>query len=139
MSYRVRLFHYLTEESRKIRTEVFVDEQGFQEEFDEVDARAWHLVVLDGDKAVATGRVFSEGAGAYHIGRVAVLKEYRKKQVGRIVMTELEKKAKELGAESISLSAQCQAAGFYKKIGYTQTEDFHLDQGCPHVTMIKAL
>ncbi|MBQ8515592.1 MAG: GNAT family N-acetyltransferase [Ruminococcus sp.] len=139
MEHQVRLFHYLTEESRKIRTEVFVNEQGFQEEFDEVDARAWHVIVLDGDKAVATGRVFSGIDGIYHIGRVAVLKEYRKMHVGRIVMTELEKKARELGAKCISLSAQCQASGFYEKIGYSLTEDLHLDQGCPHVTMIKVL
>ena len=30
------------------------------------------------------------------------------------------------------------AAGFYEKLGYTKTEEYHMDEFCPHVTMRKA-
>ena len=36
-------------------------------------------------------------------------------------------------------SAQVQAAGFYKKLGYVQVGDEYLDEHCPHVNMEKPL
>lgn len=139
MEYTVHIMGKITEECVQIRQEVFVEEQGFIDEFDDTDKSAFHAIVYDGKKAIATGRVFAGSETIYHIGRVAVLKEYRGKHAGEAVMAAMEQKAKMLGAEMITLSAQCQASGFYKKIGYTETDDFHLDQHCPHVTMTKIL
>ena len=139
MDYRVCLYNSLPEKAAYIRNTVFVKEQGFTDEFDAEDNRSWHVVVYDGEKAVATGRVFSDSEAEYHIGRVAVLKEYRSCGIGRIVMNALEQKAKELGAETVRLGAQCQAEGFYKKAGYESIGERFLEQMCPHVTMIKKL
>lgn len=124
--------------SINIRQTVFVEEQGFVDEFDEIDDVAWHAVLFVDDVAVATARAYDSENG-WHIGRVAVLKEYRKQGLGEEIMEAVEKKAYELGAKEISLSAQMQAKGFYEKIGYLSLDDLHYDQHCPHVTMIKKL
>ena len=77
MDYRVCLYHGLPDEAAAIRNNVFVEEQGFTDEFDAIDERSWHVVVYDGEKAVATGRVFSDSETEYHIGRVAGILQKR--------------------------------------------------------------
>ncbi|MBE6836713.1 MAG: GNAT family N-acetyltransferase [Ruminococcus sp.] len=124
--------------SINIRQTVFVSEQGFIDEFDEIDDIAWHAVLFVDEKAVATARVFLSEEG-WHVGRVAVLKEYRKQGLGEEVMNAVEQKAKELGAEEILLSAQLQAKGFYEKIGYECYGEMYYDQHCPHVAMKKKI
>lgn len=64
-------------EAKAIREEVFMKEQGFQVEFDDTDREAWHLVLWQDGKALATARLYSQGEGVYAIGRVAVRKEGR--------------------------------------------------------------
>ena len=41
----------LSQDARIIRQEVFVEEQGFHHEFDEIDSRAWHLVLYENGQA----------------------------------------------------------------------------------------
>ena len=122
-----------------IRTAVFVEEQGFQQEFDEIDSRAWHVLIYDGETAAATGRLYTDDGECYHIGRVAVLPAYRGKRLGKLVISALEAQAVMRGGKKISLSAQCRAAGFYEKLGYARTENIHMDEFCPHVTMVKLI
>ena len=43
-------------EAERIRREVFMEEQGFSNEFDDIDKRAWHAVIFTDGKASATGR-----------------------------------------------------------------------------------
>ena len=125
-------------QAAEIRQEVFVEEQGFHNEFDEIDAVAWHTVIYDNGRPAATGRACLED-GAWHIGRVAVRKEFRGKQYGAAVMQALEGKIAELGAENVGLSAQVQARGFYEKLGYESHGGEYLDEHCPHVSMTKCL
>ena len=52
MEKRIVSYGRLPEEAVRIRKEVFMQEQGFQEEFDEIDGHAFHLVLFcDGDPA----------------------------------------------------------------------------------------
>lgn len=122
-----------------IRQKVFVEEQGFQEEFDEIDARAFHAVLYKDGKALATGRTFSDGGRVFHIGRVAVLPEGRRQGLGALVMDALEEAVKQNGGASVGLSAQVQAQGFYEKLGYAAHGEIYLDEHCPHIQMIKEL
>lgn len=123
-----------------IRREVFMKEQGFVGEFDDIDAVAYHVVVYDRGKPVATGRTyFDEEAGVYKIGRVAVKAEYRRHHVGSVVIRELEQKIRTLGGDSAMLSAQIQAQGFYEKLGYRIRGAKYYDEHCPHVNMVKSL
>lgn len=121
-----------------IRRKVFMEEQGFVNEFDKIDAQAIHAVIFIGENAAATGRLYSDDYG-WHIGRVAVLPEHRGKKLGAEIILSLEFYAKQHGVKEITLSAQVQATGFYEKLGYTNLGDLHMDEHCPHVTMKKIL
>lgn len=126
--------------AKQIREEIFIAEQGFSSEFDDVDEFAYHILVFIDGIAAATGRLFAkENSNEYHIGRVAVLKQFRKQQLGALVVEKLEAHAKSLGACKIVLSAQLQAFGFYEKLGYVKTGEEYLDEHCPHIDMWKAI
>ncbi|MBQ8961168.1 MAG: GNAT family N-acetyltransferase [Ruminococcus sp.] len=136
--YKTRIYRGIVPDCMTVRQTVFVEEQGFENEFDETDESCIHIVVYDGDAPVGTGRVFREADGWY-IGRVAVMKDHRKKDLGSMIVLGLEKAAKEQGAEKILLWAQCRAYGFYEKLGYTSAGKYHDDEGCPHVLMEKKI
>lgn len=127
--------------AKTVRTKVFIEEQGFQNEFDEIDNYAFHVVFMDGNKPVATGRTFpKEGSKeTYLIGRIAVMPEYRKEHVGSKVVTALEEYIKKVGGKEAELSSQVQAMPFYSKLGYKQYGEIYYDEFCPHQSMIKKL
>lgn len=122
-----------------IRKTVFVEEQGFYDELDSVDDIAFHAVAYDGDKVIGCGRMFSENNNSYHIGRIAVLDEYRNSGIGSAIMSSLEEKAASLNAECVVLSAQRRAFGFYIRLGYEPVGDEYLEEGYPHTFMRKKL
>lgn len=134
-----RFYNALPEEAVKLRTEVFVDEQGFKEEFDSRDGESVHLILFCGGVPAAVGRIYPETDGVYYAGRIAVRKAFRGKKLGSEVMRLLEEKARELGAEQLALSAQCRVREFYEKSGYTASGEVYLDQFCPHIHMEKQL
>ena len=71
----IESFNYLPLEAKNIRETVFVNEQGFNYEFDDIDDIATHLVLYTDDKAAATCRFFIDKVkDTYLIGRIAVLK-----------------------------------------------------------------
>ena len=107
-----------------VRKKVFMEEQGFHDEFDSTDETAWHLTVCQSGGPVAAARIFPEGEGSWHFGRICV-------------MEQLEEKAAAFGAKRFVLSAQKQARGFYEKLGYRQEGEEYLDEHCPHVWMVK--
>ena len=63
------------EQAAAIRQAVFVEEQGFHNEFDETDETCLHCVISDGPLPVATCRAFAkeDGSGRWIIGRVFLL------------------------------------------------------------------
>lgn len=138
-------YHYITAQGLEglpqaaaIRQEVFVEEQGFHNEFDEIDSQAVHLLVLEGETPVAAGRAYREKDGSvWHVGRVCVRRPWRGRELGRLVMEGLETEVKKRGGEKLVLSAQVQARGFYEKLGYSAYGDEYLDEHCPHIAMEK--
>ncbi|WP_295211251.1 GNAT family N-acetyltransferase [Ruminococcus sp.] len=125
-------------DAKLIRQAVFIDEQGFVNEFDDIDERAVHAVLYLGGFPVATGRLFDID-GEAHLGRIAVLKAYRGKELGRAIMEALEEYAAKAGYKSTNLSAQLRAQKFYEKLGYEAYGDIYHDEYCPHIAMKKAL
>lgn len=87
-----------------------------REEFDEHDTPdTKYIVVRDDDFPVATCRLYelpeeTEGEGApvrpMMFGRIVVLPEYRKQGLGRLVVTEAEKWARELGCRKAVLDSR---------------------------------
>ncbi len=134
----IKIYDYLPEEAKHIRFKVFVEEQGFKNELDETDDTALHFVLYADGAAAGTGRMFTENGGeAYHLGRIAVLPEYRGLHLGSDIVNAMCEKAKSLGAERCELSAQCRAADFYKKLGFKEQGEVYLDEYCPHIFMVK--
>ncbi len=134
-----KIFHKLTDDEKMIRTNVFVEEQGFKNEFDEIDDYAVHIVLYSDSEPAGCIRFFEDGSGTYHLGRLAVLKEYRGEHFGRLLAEKAEEQLLQIGADKITLSAQLRVSGFYKKLGYICEGDIYYDEFCEHIKMTKVL
>ncbi len=135
---RAKAYTYVTNEARYIRETVFLEEQGFQSEYDEIDDIAVHIVLFEGDTPVGCCRYFQKD-GAYYIGRLAVLRPYRNRAFGIRLMTEAQAHIQEEGGQRILLHAQCDKQGFYEKQGYTAFGDIAYEEHCPHIWMEKII
>lgn len=126
--------------AKEVRQKVFVDEQGFHNEFDDIDETATHIVMFDGDKIpIATCRIFWDTVmNTYILGRLAVIKEYRGKSIGSVIVKEAEKYIQKKGGRCLALHAQCRITAFYQTLGFTEFSDIDDDEGCPHIWMKKA-
>ena len=136
----LKVFHTLPADAARIREEVFMQEQGFTEEFDDIDATATHLVLYDGGQAVGTCRYFpGEAPGVWIIGRLAVRKPWRKAHGGTALLAAVEREARAQGVRELRLAAQVRAAGFYEKCGFVRQGEEFYEEFCPHVWMSKTL
>lgn len=137
----VEYFNDVTEDTKYIRETVFVIEQGFSEEFDEIDKKSIHLLLKVNNKIAATARIYKSDniSSKWTVGRFAVLKEYRGTGLGTFLMKKVEEKIKEQGGNVAELSAQKQAEKFYLSLGYTSMGDIYYDQHAPHIHMEKEL
>lgn len=138
---KAAIFESIPDCAREIRQNVFIKEQGFQKEFDETDSAATHIVIFDQDETpVAVCRVFWDAEmGSHILGRLAVVREYRGKNIGSAAVREAEQYVRKAGGKSITLHAQCRASSFYERLGYTKFGDIEDEEGCPHVWMKKFL
>jgi predicted GNAT family N-acyltransferase len=120
-----------------IRLAVFVQEQRVppELEMDEMDARCLHALAFDGERAVGTGRLLPDG----HIGRMAVLKEFRGKGAGGAVLAKLLEAAKSRGDREVVLSAQVHAVPFYQSYGFEPFGEVYEEAGIPHRDMQREL
>ena len=123
---------------KNIRFTVFVEEQKVPEELeiDEYDKIATHILLYVDDKPVGTGRILLEDG---HIGRIAVLKEYRKKHFGTMIMWFLVEKAREQNLDKVWLSAQLAVVDFYRRLGFIEYGKTFWDAGIKHINMEKRL
>jgi len=121
-----------------IRYRVFVQEQKVPEELeqDEYDPQSTHLLACAADgTAVGTGRLLPDG----HIGRVAVLAEWRNHGIGRQLMLALIEQARLQGHEVVHLNAQIAALDFYTRLGFQAQGEPFLDAGIVHRSMYRQL
>lgn len=97
---------------KEIRTSVFINEQSvpFELEWDEFDNDSIHILAYYDNKAVATARLLADG----HIGRMAVLKDYRHRNIGKKMLKYILELAHKRLITKIELSAQEHAIEFYK-------------------------
>jgi predicted GNAT family N-acyltransferase len=128
----------LRDAARSVRYTVFVEEQNIpvELEWDDLDEIAFHVVIFDGDlQAVATGRLLPDA----HIGRLAVLRDYRGERLGKIVLQTLINKGVELGYPKLVLHAQESVKGFYEREGFLSEGSVFMEAGIPHRTMVRKL
>jgi len=120
-----------------IRFTVFVEEQGVppEIELDDQDIKSIHAVAFEGTHAVGTARLLPDG----HIGRMAVLKQWRRRGIGTLMLQSLVQRAKERGAAEVVLSSQVHAVPFYRAHGFVEQGDEYLEAGIRHQAMKRRL
>ena len=136
---RYEVSERIPQDARSIREAVFVDEQGFHDEFDETDEISLHIVAYDGDAPVGVCRVFPNEGNTWTLGRLAVLKPYRGRHLGAGLVGKAEKTVRSRGADRLTLHAQERVKDFYRSLGYRDMGIHDLDEGCPHMWMDKPL
>ena len=122
---------------RAIRDEVFVREQQVPPdlEHDGLDSGACHVLSLDQGRPMGTGRVLEDG----HIGRIAVLHEYRHRGIATRLVETLMVQAQSQGCTRVWLASQCQATRLYEKLGFVSDGDVFQEAGIDHIKMSREL
>lgn len=134
---RLADWHKDNTELRRIRESVFIAEQAVppELEWDAEDATATHFLALEGDYPIGTARLLKDG----HIGRVAVLRDWRGMNVGGRIMNAVIEEAVRQGLNKQFLTAQVHASQFYERLGFQVISDEYLDAGIPHVDMVRQI
>lgn len=117
-----------------VRRAVFIEEQNVPEsiELDGNDADCWHVLASDSDgRPIGTARIDKKGK----IGRMAVLREYRGRGVGRKMIEVIMDWGRSNGMTDFHLSAQIGAVGFYKEMGFEPYGEEFFEAGIRHISM----
>lgn len=119
---------------RGIREKVFIQEQHVpaELEWDGKDELCHHALALtaNGD-AVGCGRITHKG----HIGRIAVLPEWRHKSVGSSILELLVDYARSQHYAKVELNSQVQAMPLYEKFGFVAKGKVFMEANIPHRKM----
>ena len=125
----------------QLRSEVFVVEQDcVYQDIDGKDAEALHIIGYKNDKVVAYTRCFKPG---YYfeeaaIGRVVVKDSERKYGYGHEIMKASDRAIQDhFSTSNIKLSAQQYLIKFYQSHGYNTIGEGYLEDGIPHIAMLK--
>ena len=119
---------------RSIRTHVFIEEQHvpFELEWDDADEDAFHFLGYFNQKPAACARLLPTG----QIGRMAVLKPFRDKGIGKALLIAIINYAEEQNVGPLFLHAQNQAIPFYKKMEFQIHGEEFMDAGIAHHEML---
>lgn len=121
-----------------LRFAIFVGEQNVPPgiELDDQDASCAHAIAYDTDnKVIGTGRLLPDG----HIGRMAVAVEWRRRGIGAEILEALIGEAQRRGHAEVVVSAQLQAAEFYREQGFGAEGKVYEEAGILHQQMRKKL
>jgi len=124
-----------------IRSKVFIVEQNcLYQDIDFKDQKALHILIKKKKEIIGYSRIFKPGDyfKKASIGRVVISKKNRDKGYGKILMREsikaIENNFKE---KEIKISAQKYLLDFYTSIGFKKEGEEYLEDGIPHISMIK--
>ena len=125
-----------------LRQRVFVVEQDCPYlDADGLDAPAWHLLGHDADGTLVAYARLLPGGTRYavpSVGRVVTAPEVRRTGLGRALMREaLDEAARLWGAGEVRLAAQRYLERFYGELGFRPTGDPYLEDGIPHIDMVR--
>lgn len=120
----------------KLRETVFINEQNvpLSRERDEQDECSIHFLIYDDNTPIGTARVFNN-KGIAVIGRLCILKEYRGKGIGKILMEEIINHCKQHEFKELELGAQEHAIDFYSKLGFKIGGPKYMDANIAHIKM----
>jgi predicted GNAT family N-acyltransferase len=119
---------------RGVREAVFIREQGVSAEleWDGLDETSHHVLALSNTgQAIGCGRILPNA----HLGRIAVVCEWRGKKVGTALLEGLLAYANNRHYPEVDLDAQVQALAFYQRFGFVAEGEVFLDANIPHRKM----
>ena len=123
----------------EIRNLVFCKEQKVSKkiEFDGLDQFCDHYLAKINNLPIGTARVREQTRGTFKIERMAVLKAYRKKGVGKAIMKKILKHYFNLSKiNKLVLNSQIEAKDFYKKFGFVEVGKEFVEANIKHQKMI---
>lgn len=125
----------------QLRSEIFIVEQNCAyQDLDGKDQKALHVIGFKNKSIVAYTRIFKPGDYFNYasIGRVIVAKNERQHKYGYEIMNASFQSIKDCFNETkIKLSAQCYLKRFYNNLGFLEVGEEYLEDGIPHIGMIK--
>lgn len=126
----------------QLRSEVFVVEQDcVYQDIDGKDQEALHVLGIKNERLVAYTRCFRPGHyfDEASIGRVVVLEDERSFGYGHEIMEASQRAIQDhYQTINIKLSAQQYLIKFYESHGYKCVGEGYLEDGIPHIAMLKA-
>ena len=125
----------------QLRSEVFVVEQDcVYQDIDGNDQKALHIIGTIENKIIAYTRCFRPGDyfKEASIGRVVVKESQRKFKRGNQIMNNSIKVINDhYKTKIIKISAQCYLNKFYTNLQFKSIGEKYLEDGIPHVTMVR--
>ena len=123
----------------EIRNLVFCEEQKVSKEieFDGLDQFCNHYLAKINEFPIGTARVREQKKGIFKIERMAVLKRYRKKGVGKAIIKKILKHYLSIrDINELILNSQIEAKDFYKKFGFVEVGKEFVEANIKHQKMI---
>lgn len=125
----------------QLRAEVFVVEQDCPyQDLDGKDAQSYHVCGYDENELAAYARIVEKGVSysEISIGRVVVSPKHRGIRLGEQLMVEsIHFIESSLDAQPIRISAQSHLRKFYNDLGFEFTGKEYLEDGIPHIEMLR--
>lgn len=124
-----------------LRLQIFVIEQDcFYQDMDDKDQKALHFFKEENQKIIAYTRIFKPGD--YYeeaaFGRVAVRESKRKIGLGHILINKtVEQIEKTFGKVPVKIGAQVYLKRFYEKHNFIKISEEYLEDGIPHIHMLR--
>ncbi|WP_237277665.1 GNAT family N-acetyltransferase [Tenacibaculum ovolyticum] len=145
MKFLIKNFKELTTselyEILQLRSEVFVVEQDcVYQDLDGKDQKALHVIGIKEDKIIAYTRLFNSGQyfDTPSIGRVVVKDTERKYGYGHdLIKASIQAIVDNYNENKITISAQTYLQKFYESHGFVKVGEEYLEDGIPHIKMIK--
>ncbi|MEE3999945.1 GNAT family N-acetyltransferase [Tenacibaculum sp. FZY0031] len=145
MNFIVKKFKELTTselyELLQLRSEVFVVEQDcVYQDLDGKDQKALHVIGEKEGEIIAYTRLFNSGEyfDTPSIGRVVVKESERKYGYGHdLIKASIKAIVDNYNETTITISAQTYLQKFYESHGFKQVGEGYLEDGIPHIRMVK--
>lgn len=145
MNITIKTFQELTTselyELLQLRSEVFVVEQDcVYQDIDGKDLKALHVLGEKEGKIIAYTRLFNSGEyfDTPSIGRVVVKENERKYGYGHdLIKASIKAIVDNYNETTITISAQTYLQKFYESHGFKQVGEGYLEDGIPHIRMVR--
>jgi predicted GNAT family N-acyltransferase len=123
----------------EVRRQVFVREKGISEDlvFDGHDRETLHMVVKDREKVIGSARVQFLTDNQAKLERMAILKHYRRKGIGKEMLLFLNTVWKDKQVQQVIIHAQLEVVPFYKLCGFDELGLPFQEAGIKHIKMRK--